>query len=179
MAYKQQTPPEITDDVKRTWPRIRHDHSAGGVAYRHIPETEEFEIALIATRGGTRWQLPKGSTEIGETSIETAIREVEEEVGLVTEHQAMLKIIEYWYWDTYCKEVPELVHKEVDFYLLRIIGGELSDESYEVDGVAWFTVDQARDVLTFDGEKVVLELAYAALKRAGEHNRVSDENPLA
>ena len=96
------------------------DFSAGGVAFR--VGTEGHEAALIATRGGTRWQLPKGTCEPGETLEQTAIREVEEEVGLRTQVVTFLHPIEYWYWDTYQRSVPELVHKRVDFFLLRVNG---------------------------------------------------------
>jgi 8-oxo-dGTP pyrophosphatase MutT (NUDIX family) len=153
---------EITEDVKRTWERRRHDHSAGGVAYRHTT-TGDIEIALIATRRGTRWQLPKGTCEAGETAEQTAIREVQEEAGLATAIETFLKAIDYWYWDTYRKEMPELVHKRVDFYLLRVVGGELSDSSFEVDSSAWFTPRQALALLTFPGEKSVVELAMERL----------------
>jgi 8-oxo-dGTP pyrophosphatase MutT (NUDIX family) len=149
---------EISSHTKRTWPRIRHDASAGGVAYRR-PANGEVQIALIATRGGVRWQLPKGSREGHESALQTAIREVAEEVGLETEHVQFLKTIDYWYWDTYRKETPDLVHKSVGFYLLRVVGGELSDASYEVDAVGWFSLDEAQTILTFDGEQEVLALA--------------------
>ncbi|MBK8051410.1 MAG: NUDIX domain-containing protein [Anaerolineales bacterium] len=68
----------------------------------------DIEIALIATRRGTRWQLPKGTCEAGETAEQTAMREVLEEVGLRTIVEGYLRPIEYWYWDTYRKEMPEL-----------------------------------------------------------------------
>jgi len=164
---KRTTPPEISAETKQTWERTRHDYSAGGVAYRRGAGRGEIEIALIATRGGRRWQLPKGSRESQETSVETAIREVTEEVGLRTEHEAYLRTIDYWYWDTYRKEIPELVHKSVDFYLLRVVGGELSDACYEVDAVGWFTLDQAEAMLTFSGELEVVQLARARLDGAG------------
>jgi 8-oxo-dGTP pyrophosphatase MutT (NUDIX family) len=153
------TLPEISADTKKNWQQTRKDHSAGGVAYQRVSGSDEIEVALIATHGGERWQLPKGTFESGETSIQTAIREVEEEVGLRTASQAFLQTIEYWYWDTYRKVVPELVHKQVDFYLLRVVGGELCGDSYEVDSVGWFTLDQAAQLLTFEGEKRVLQLA--------------------
>ena len=191
-------PTPITEQVKRTWPRRRHDHSAGGVAYRRASAdsvrppsltvealtepteprasatgTEprasatgagsdfrgELEIALIATRSGTRWQLPKGTCESGENAEQTALREVAEEVGLQTACEGFLQTIEYWYWDTYRKETPELVRKQVDFFLLRVTGGELSDASIEVDGVAWFTAADALQVLTFPGEREVVQAA--------------------
>jgi len=149
---------QITDEIKRTWGRRRHDHSAGGVAYRRTP-TGGIEIAVIATRKGTRWQLPKGTCEGGETAAQTAVREVHEEVGLTTEIEAFLKVIEYWYWDTYRKDTHELVYKLVDFFLLRVTGGELSDSSFEVDSTAWFTPKQASTLLTFPGEKSVVDMA--------------------
>ena len=139
------------------------------MAYRRVKDqqdaqaSESIEVALIATRGGRRWQLPKGSREANETILETAIREVHEEVGLHTEQEAFLKRIDYWYWDTYRKEVAELVHKSVDFYLLRVVGGALSDTSYEVDAVGWFAIEDALQMLTFAGEREVLQLAYARL----------------
>lgn len=153
---------EITEEVKRTWRRRREDFSAGGVAYRRAGG--ELEIALIATRSGTRWQLPKGTCENEETSEQTALREVAEEVGLLTACECFLQAIEYWYWDTYRKDTPELVHKRVDFYLLRVIGGELSDNSIEVDGTAWFRLEEALKVLTFLGERDVVQAAMAKLQ---------------
>lgn len=156
---------EITDEIKRTWGRRRHDHSAGGVAYRRTP-TGDVEIALIATRHGTRWQLPKGTCEAGETAEQTAIREVQEEAGLATVIEAFLRSIDYWYWDTYRKEMPELVHKRVDFYVMRVVGGELSDTSVEVDSSAWFTPKQALALLTFSGEQSVVALA---MEHLGTH----------
>lgn len=155
---------EITEEVKRTWRRRRNDYSAGGVAYRH--SAGNLEVALIATRNGTRWQLPKGTCESGETSEQTALREVAEEVGLITSCECFLQAIDYWYWDTYRKDTPELVHKRVDFFLLRVIGGELNDHSIEVDGTAWFRLAEALTVLTFLGERDVVQSAVAKLSGA-------------
>lgn len=165
MPYDRNTLPEITPETRRTWSRIRQDTSAGGIAYHYLEDTAILQIALIATHSGKRWQLPKGSREVGETSIETAIREVEEETGLLTHYKAFLQTIDYWYWDTYQKEVPELVHKLVDFYLLPVIGGTLDGSSYEVDDVQWFTPEEALQVMTFDGEKEVVQQAVALLEQ--------------
>lgn len=171
MTYDRSNLPEITPETRRTWRRTRQDRSAGGVAYRFTEDQAALQIALIATHRGERWQLPKGSREVGESSLETAIREVEEETGLVTEHMDFLHTIDYWYWDTYQKEVPELVHKLVDFYLLRVIGGALNNSSYEVDDVQWFTPDAALATMTFAGEKAVVEQAVALInqRELGKH----------
>lgn len=154
---------KISELIKRTYPNTREDWSAGGVAYRRLDDGS-LEVALIATQRGTRWQLPKGTVEPGERSDETARREVKEEVGLQTVCEAFLETIDFWYWDTYRKVSPELVHKRVDFYLLRTVGGELSDASHEVDRVGWFSPEQAIQRLTFAGEKKVVEQAVNRLR---------------
>ncbi|RLT43752.1 MAG: NUDIX hydrolase [Chloroflexi bacterium] len=136
---------------------VRLSHSAGGVPFRHceISETSAVgvQVALIATAGGNRWQLPKGRLEPGEEAVQAAIREVEEETGLRTVVEVFLRTVEYSYTDTYRRETPETVHKRVDFYLLRVVGGELSDLSFEVDGVLWATPEEALQRLTFSGER--------------------------
>ncbi|MCB0090323.1 MAG: NUDIX domain-containing protein [Caldilineaceae bacterium] len=177
MSIDRRHLPKITDEIKRTWQPKRRDFSAGGVAYRRIGERPDaeptrIEIALIATHHERRWQLPKGTREAGETSVETAIREVEEEAGVCTELKQFLHTVEYWYWDTYQKSEPCLVHKQVDFYLLHITGGQLSDASYEVDAVAWFTLEQGLKQLTFEAERHVLRLAIEQLNGASESSEI-------
>jgi 8-oxo-dGTP pyrophosphatase MutT (NUDIX family) len=41
------------------------------------------EIALVTTPGGKRWVVPKGSLAEGERTRDAAIRETEEEAGLI------------------------------------------------------------------------------------------------
>jgi hypothetical protein len=43
------------------------------------------------------------------------------------------------------------------------VGGVLSDSSYEVDAVGWFTIEHALRVLTFAGEREVLQMAQTRL----------------
>ena len=164
MTNERNSLPVINQETKRTWRRTRQDYSAGGVVYQRLPDDDIVQIALIATHGGQRWQLPKGSRESGETSLATAIREVAEETGLESVQESFLQTIDYWYWDTYQKDVPELVHKLVDFYLLRMVAGELTDTSYEVDAVGWFTPEEALRIMTFEGEKAVVYQALSLLQ---------------
>jgi len=44
---------------------------------------ERIEIALVTTPSGKRWVIPKGSLDEGERSRDAAIRETEEEAGLI------------------------------------------------------------------------------------------------
>ena len=62
--------------------------SAGGVVYRR--SGGRAEVALISVGEPARWQLPKGLVGRGETPLEAALREVEEETGLACEVVAEL-----------------------------------------------------------------------------------------
>jgi 8-oxo-dGTP pyrophosphatase MutT (NUDIX family) len=46
---------------------------------------ERVEIALVTTPGGKRWVIPKGSLDEGERPRDAAIRETEEEAGVIGE----------------------------------------------------------------------------------------------
>ncbi|MEM8556421.1 MAG: NUDIX hydrolase [Bacteroidota bacterium] len=56
--------------------------AAGGLVVR--AQGERVEVLLIHRRGA--WDLPKGKQDLGETVAETAVREVQEEVGIETLH---------------------------------------------------------------------------------------------
>lgn len=154
--------PDAGDCVNANGYTERHIHSAGGIAYRIQRKHDHslVQVALIATdRACRRWQLPKGRLYPSEESLAAALREVEEETGLETEFETFLKTVNYQYFDTYARSVPEKVHKKVDFYLLRVIGGRLSDQSVEVQKVEWTTAEEALARLAYDGERDCLALA--------------------
>ena len=46
---------------------------------------ERVEIALVTSQSGKRWVMPKGSLDDGEDAIDAAVRETEEEAGLIGE----------------------------------------------------------------------------------------------
>ncbi len=134
--------------------KSRNEHSSGGavVAVRDGSP----HVALIATRGRTRWGLPKGAVSEGETSEQAALREVLEETGLQAEIVKPLDTIEYFF-----RAGDTLIHKRVDFYLMRYMGGELTPQLSEVDDVEWVELSAAIQRASFDSERKLLEAALA------------------
>jgi 8-oxo-dGTP diphosphatase len=125
--------------------------SAGGVIYQQ--KEGKMWVALVATKGGVVWGLPKGLVEKGEKPLETALREVYEESGLEGEPVAGLGRIEYWYRDSTTKQ---LYHKFVHYYLLSYIRGHISEHDWEVDDVAWLPIDDAIEQAHYDNERGIL-----------------------
>jgi 8-oxo-dGTP diphosphatase len=131
--------------------RVKVQKSAGGVVYQE--KGGKMWVALIATKGGQVWGLPKGLVERGEQPLDTALREVEEEAGLQGEPVADLGYIEYWYRDS---KAEVLYHKFVHYYLLSHAGGDVSEHDWEVDEARWFSIEEAIEWASYENEKGVL-----------------------
>jgi 8-oxo-dGTP pyrophosphatase MutT (NUDIX family) len=139
-----------------------NERSAGGVLWRTPPSTG-FEVCLIATRGRTRWQLPKGHISEGETEAQAARREVREETGCEGQIEDDLGEIVFWFF-VGGHNGRRRVKKSVHFFLLRYEGGQTSNHDAEVDDAAWLPADDAIKMLTFDSERQILIKAVAALR---------------
>jgi 8-oxo-dGTP diphosphatase len=136
--------------------RIEH-HSSGGVVLS-VREGVTC-VALIATRNKTRWGLPKGAVDEGETSEEAALREVREETGIEARIVRQLDTIEYYF-----RAGDTLVQKRVDFYLMDYVAGDLEPQLSEVDDVQWVELASSIQRASFDSERKLLEMTLSSLQ---------------
>ena len=137
------------------------EESAGGVLWR--PGAQGLEICLIATRGGTRWQLPKGHIAEGEGPADAARREVREETGCDGAIEDDLGGIVFWFYVGSGMR-RRRVRKTVQFFLVRYESGDTRNHDGEVDDAAWLPADRAVERLTFDSERQILERALERLR---------------
>ncbi|WP_028475908.1 NUDIX hydrolase [Nocardia sp. CNY236] len=152
-----------TDAAK---PRMRtvRETSAGGLVIDGLDGPREGRSAALIgrtdRRGRLLWSLPKGHIEAGETAEQTAIREVAEETGITGVIVAELGNIDYWFVTD-----GRRVHKTVHHYLLRSVGGELSDADVEVTQVAWVPLSELDSRLAYADERRLAEMANKLIDR--------------
>jgi len=135
---------------------VRNEHSSGGAVV--TLRDGVAHVAMIATRGRSRWGLPKGAVTKGETSEAAALREVQEETGLEATIVKQLDTIEYFF-----RAGDSLIRKRVDFYLMRHTGGTMTPQLSEVDDVEWVPLSEAIERASFESEKKLLESAQQSL----------------
>lgn len=135
--------------------------SAGGIVVRLDGGRPSLVVGLRRRDGdrhGGTWTLPKGTPDPGESIEETAVREVEEETGLLVRIVAPLPSIDYSF-----VQGGTRIHKTVHYFLMEPVGGDLGHHDHEFERVRWARFEDARSLLTFDTERGLVETAAAAL----------------
>jgi 8-oxo-dGTP pyrophosphatase MutT (NUDIX family) len=169
---------------KQAKPRVETPVSAGGVVYRQVDgriETvlcgrvvpagtggvgeEGRQISGDALREDIRWSLAKGTPDQGETLEETAVREVQEETGLLVQLESPIDSIDYWFAD---RGASVRYHKTVHFYLMVPVGGDTTLHDPEFDVVRWFPLEEALNVLAYPNEARLLRQAQKLICKHGE-----------
>jgi 8-oxo-dGTP pyrophosphatase MutT (NUDIX family) len=151
--------------------------SAGGVVVKR--SGEGWEMAVIEpqtevpsprpvkkTSRKVVLALPKGLVDPGEKPEETALREVQEETGLIATPITKLADIKYVYVRSWGDQ--QRVFKIVSFFLLRYQSGEIDDVSremrVEVRRAYWIPAEDAPRKLAYRGERDVVRRALLYLK---------------
>ena len=127
--------------------------SAGGVVIRYHgsnPSSLRAAAVVSATDDPT---LPKGTPNAGETTEQTALREVAEETGLEVRITAARLDRVFVLGGT-------RIHKTV---LMEPTGGDLAGHDHEFAEVRWVAFDEASSLLTFETERALVAKAAATL----------------
>jgi len=129
------------------------EESAGGLVV-DISSGDQ-PVALIARRdkkGRLVWSIPKGHIESGESREDAAVREVEEETGILGTILAPLGTIDFWF-----VAEGKRIHKTVHHYLMTTSGGALSADDIEVETVEWVPLTDAPGRLAYPDERRLAE----------------------
>jgi 8-oxo-dGTP diphosphatase len=133
-------------------PRPRTVTAAGGLVLRG--EGERTEVLVVHRPAYDDWTLPKGHVDPGEQLMTAAVREVEEETGVLGLVVSALGETAHPVGDT---------QKRVHWFLMRPDAGspepELRPPDDEVDTAAWCSLDEASQRLTYRSERELLAAA--------------------
>jgi 8-oxo-dGTP pyrophosphatase MutT (NUDIX family) len=132
--------------------------SAGGIVIRFIAGAPQLVVGRRRReRDGVTWTLPKGTPNPGETTEQTATREVTEETGLLVDIIRPFESISYTFVQGRTR-----IFKTVHYYLMAPTGGDLARHDHEFDEVRWIGFDDASTLLTFETERALVARAGAA-----------------
>ena len=122
------------------------------------------------------WALPKGRIDDGESSEETALREVAEETGAHGRSLGKLGDVKYVFTWPPKPAAGERIFKVVSFFLVRYEGGRLGNLTeefrHEVAEVKWLPLEEAPRLLAYGGEKDMARNAIEFLETAGAEEDV-------
>lgn len=118
--------------------------AAGCLVFRR--GDEGIEVLVAHRPRYDDWDFPKGKLEAGESELDCAIRETEEETGYTGEVGAELPS------DHYTVRGRD---KTVRWWLLHQTGGQFV-ENEEVDRVLWLSPEAAAERLSYDHAKQLL-----------------------
>jgi 8-oxo-dGTP diphosphatase len=120
--------------------------AAGGVLWR-TAAADGRVYAIVHRPKYDDWTLPKGKLDPGETHEQAAVREVEEETGWAADLGDDLGDIDYEH---------DGRPKGVRYWAMRARSGGFTPTA-EVDELRWLPLDAARELLTYERDREVLD----------------------
>jgi 8-oxo-dGTP diphosphatase len=128
-----------------------HDNivrAAGGVVTRP-GAGGGVEILVVHRPRYDDWSLPKGKLDAGERDEDAALREVEEETGCRCRLHAELPTRTYT--DRHGRP------KQVRYWHMTVEAAAPFTPNHEVDELRWIRPDEAATLLTYDGDREVVD----------------------
>lgn len=116
---------------------------AGGVVWN-----KKKGVAVVA-QGNDVWSLPKGHVEQGETHLEAAIREIEEETGIPSNALQFVRPLGAYKRDR-IKKHPDDPNEErtITMFLFTTFTEHLAPKDPENPEACWCTIEEVEQKLT-------------------------------
>ncbi|MCK4551703.1 MAG: NUDIX domain-containing protein [Tenericutes bacterium] len=125
---------------------MRKEKSCGCIVVRN-----KSEVLLVKMNAG-HWSFPKGHVELGESEIETALRETYEETSI------KCKVVDgFREISTYspCKDVV----KDVIFFVARPVNDTIIIQEEEIKESNFFDFEAAKKLITFSNDLSIFNKA--------------------
>ncbi|MCI8344917.1 MAG: NUDIX domain-containing protein [Clostridia bacterium] len=117
--------------------KLRKEKSCGCIIIKNR------KVLLVYEKNTNFWGFPKGHMEEGESELQTALREVKEEVGLEVEIDKERRY-----------ELNYIIRDEIDkttvLYIAMPKNEEIIIQESEIANIKWCDFDEALNTLTFE-----------------------------
>lgn len=107
---------------------------------------KDNKVLLVYEKRRNFWGFPKGHVEEGENELETAAREVKEEVGLDVEIDDKKRYVLNYI-------IRDEIDKTTVLYLAKPKSEQIVMQESEIENVKWCEFEEALEMLTFDNWK--------------------------
>lgn len=133
--------------------------TSGAVVYRYNSQHKLEYLLLESQNKGHFWGFPKGHVELGENLEQTAQREIREETSLDLPIDTSFSVKTSY-------DLPNGNNKEMTLYLAEVTKEhQLKLQGEEIKNAGWFDYQAARQRLTYDNLKELLDQANAHLTK--------------
>ena len=122
---------------------MKRVEAAGGVVI-----DDDGRVCVVHRPRYDDWSLPKGKLDAGETFEQAALREVEEETGLLCDLGDELAPTEY----RDRKDRPKIVR----YWRMTVVRDPGFEPNDEVDELRWMDPGDATDLLSYEHDKSLL-----------------------
>lgn len=131
--------------------KLRKEKSCGCIIIKNK------KVLLVYEKNRNFWGFPKGHMEEGENEIQTALREVKEEVGLEVEIDE-----EKRYTLNYI--IRDEIDKTTVLYIATPKSEEIIMQESEIENIKWCDFDEALNTLTFENWKEMFKKVIEDIK---------------
>lgn len=136
---------------------MKFEFSAGGIVFKRGKKSMDILVCQHSQHHG--WVFPKGLIDEKETKKEAALREVQEETGVIGKILKSLTPITYQY--IYEGEKHQ---KTVYYFLMEYVSGDTKDHDWEMENVEWLPIEEVEKRLTYSSDKQVWKEAEKLLE---------------
>ena len=112
-------------------------------------------LFLLILRNEGFWEFPKGHKKEGESGLETARREFEEETGI--KDYEVVNVSEVFEEKYFYEKNGERIEKTVKFFLAETDTQDVKLQESEIKDAKWLNFKDAKELLTYKETKDLLE----------------------
>jgi 8-oxo-dGTP pyrophosphatase MutT (NUDIX family) len=146
---------------------MRKESSYGFVPLKR--EKHQWHVLLVHRLEGF-WEFPKGHPDKGETPLEAAKREMQEEAGVQLERLLSEEPLSIHYWFTWKGEkIEKSVH-----YFVGLVSGKARPQLKEMQNVRWVLLEDAPALLTHENNKNICRQVQKLLKEQDQDAQDKD-----